>query len=249
MLVESLANRQVLYVSFLLVSGLLILWSRHQPFPQIPRRLGWITVVFLFFLLLSDTAPRPMRLNVILVLSLVYASLGLWVGLYHLLNSRRDVLTAPLFGFLFCLFITAIVVQMWDDLQPIEHWAGFIGLGILYCGETWLVFRGLLIGRLPLAWSQAGFFALSQGRLFGHHGAIECFEKAWDAEEEHLNPMAYYALMRIHQSLNHLEEMLKWKDLLELSGGTDAIDSTWIDAINEFTDPLTMSFGKQSSEE
>ena len=46
--------------------------------------------------------------------------------------------------------------------------------------------------------------ALLQGRLTGRNSAIECFEKGWDADEEHLNPMAYVALHRIHLFLGQM---------------------------------------------
>jgi len=162
---------------------------------------------------------------------LVFSGLGLWLGMYHLLKTRRDVILAPMFGFLFCLSSTGLIVLLWNQLDQLEHWVGFLTLGALYSGQTWLVFRGLLIGRLPLAWSQAGYIALSRGQLFGPHGAIECFERAWDAEEEHLNPMAYFALEQIHRSLGNTTDAQKWSDLLELSGGIGAIDKHWIEAV------------------
>ena len=239
MLIESFANKNVLYVIVGSIALILTMWSRHQPFPTISKRLGMITFGFLGLLLLSETAPRPMRLEAVLLTMFVFSGLGLWVGMYHLMKTRRDVIIAPMFGFIFCISSTGLVVNLWDQLESLEHWVGFITLGALYSGQTWLVFRGLLIGRLPLAWSQAGFIALSRGQLYGTHGAIECFEKAWDAEEEHLNPMAYFALMSIHKFLNNIDEMNRWSDLLILSGGMDAIDEQWIQAVRKHIVVLT----------
>ena len=73
---------------------------------------------------------------------------------------------------------------------PPERWAGFLLLVLLGEGQTWMVFRGLLIGRLPLAWSQAGMVALQRRRSAAERS---CFENGWDADEEHLNPMACVA--------------------------------------------------------
>lgn len=233
MLIESFANKNVLYIVVFSMALILTMWSRHQPFPSISKRLGIISFGYLGLLLLAETAPRPMKSEVVLLTMFVFSGLGIWVGMYHLLKTRRDVIIAPMFGFLFCISSTGLVVNLWDQLESVEHWVGFLTLGALYSGQTWLVFRGLLIGRLPLAWSQAGFIALSRGQLYGPHGAIECFEKAWDAEEEHLNPMAYFALMNIHTFLNNDDERIRWSDLLELSGGKDAIDEQWIEAVQK----------------
>ena len=41
------------------------------------------------------------------------------------------------------------------------------------------------------------------------------FRKGWDADEEHLNPMAYVALHRIHIFLGQDEEAQNWKTYLD----------------------------------
>jgi hypothetical protein len=125
------------------------------------------------------------------------------------------------------------MVSTWDDLSTVEQWAGFLTIVVLGGGETWLIFRGLLIGKLPRAWSQAGMVALMQGRLTGHNGAIECFEKGWDADEEHLNPMAYVALHRIHTFLGQDEEAQNWKTYLDREGGESAVAREYIQAIHD----------------
>jgi hypothetical protein len=100
-------------------------------------------------------------------------------------------------------------------------------------GQTWLVFRGLLIGRLPLAWSQAGMVALQRGQIDGDNGAIACFEKGWDAEEEHLNPMAYLALHRIHLFIEDQHVAEEWFESLLAVGGEEAVAIEWIQAIHD----------------
>ena len=91
------------------------------------------------------------------------------------------------------------------ELNTLEQWGWFLLLVLLGGGQTWMVFRGLLI-ELPLAWSRAGMVALQRRQLHGPHGALSCFENGWDADEEHLNPMAYVALHRIHKFLDQPDE-------------------------------------------
>jgi len=117
-------------------------------------------------------------------------------------------------------------------LNQFEQLAGFFSLVVLAAGQTWLVFRGLLIGRLPLAWSQAGMVALQRGNISGESGAIACFEKGWDAEEEHLNPMAYLALHRLHLFVGDEKSAREWYDALLDVGGEQAVAFEWIEAIH-----------------
>jgi hypothetical protein len=106
-------------------------------------------------------------------------------------------------------------------------------LVVLGGGQTWLVFRGLLIGRLPLAWSQAGMVALQRGQLEGPHGAVSCFERGWDADEEHLNPMAYVALERVHRLMGNANEAACWQEAFEDAGGEEAVAPEWIRAVEQ----------------
>ena len=163
-----------------------------------------------------------------------------------MLRTRREVLVAPMSGFMFCVGVTGLITQTWDELNKFEHWAGFLALVVLAGGQTWLVFRGLLIGRLPLAWSQAGMVALHRGQLRGPHGAIECFEKAWDAEEEHLNPMAYSALSKIFQALEETDRATHWNELFLESGGSESVAIEWLSAIDDCLS--SMGFTTFSSE-
>ncbi len=216
----------------LIISLVLILGSKSQPFPTPARRFGILLLVIFSLLLLGQTAPKPTGIEGHLVILSVLGAVGILVGIHHMLRTRREVLVAPMSGFLFCVGVTGLITQTWADLNQFEHWAGFLAIAILFGGQVWLVFRGLLIGRLPLAWSQAGMVALHRGQLHGNHGAIECFEKGWDADEEHLNPMAYSALWKISQYVKDLERSEYWKTLFLESGGTDSVAQEWLDAID-----------------
>ena len=148
-----------------------------------------------------------------------------------MLVSREEVIVAPLAGILFSVSATAIMAEQWDSLTVFEEYAAFATIVVIGGCQTWLVFRGLLIGRLPLAWSKAGLVALERGQVSGSHGALECFEKAWDLEEEHLNPMAWIALQRIHSFIGNDIEAEHWGKRLSESGGEDAVAKEWIYAI------------------
>jgi hypothetical protein len=75
--------------------------------------------------------------------------------------------------------------------------------------------------------------ALQRGQIDGDNGAIACFEKGWDAEEEHLNPMAYLALHRIHLFTENQEMADEWFESLLAAGGEEAVAIEWIQAIHD----------------
>ena len=215
------------------VSMSLIVGSRHQPFPEISGKFGWTLASLTGLLALGETAPRPMSLTMLLIVSLILGSYGVLVGVHHMVRTRRDVFIAPMSGFVFCTGAGGLMVLTWPELNTLEQWAGFLLLVLLGGGQTWMVFRGLLIGRLPLAWSQAGMVALQRRQLHGPHGAISCFERGWDADEEHLNPMAYVALHRIHLFLERSDEAKRWLESFEDAGGDASVAPEWIEAVHD----------------
>ena len=225
------------------VGFVLIFGSRSQPFPTPARRFGTFILIITGLLLMGQSAENPTSLQAHLGIISVIGAFGLVTGIHHMLNTRREVLIAPMAGFLFSVGVAGLITQTWEDLTEFEHWAGFLALVVLGGGQTWLVFRGLLIGRLPLAWSQAGMVALHRGQLHGTHGALECFEKAWDGDEEHLNPMAYSALFKINQFLQNDDSAAHWHELFIESGGSNAVAEEWLDAI----DACLTKIGKSSS--
>ena len=231
MFFEESSTRWLLILFEFIIATILIMGSKSQPFPNPSRRLGSVLLLVATLFLIGQSAPRPASVNGHMAFLSIIGALGLIFGVHHMLNTRREVLVAPMSGFLFCVGVGGLMIQTWSSLTTIEQWSGFLALVVLSGGQVWLVFRGLLIGRLPLAWSQAGMVALSRGQISGEHGAISCFEKAWDVDEEHLNPMAYVALHRIHEFLGDKEEAEKWFENLIDSGGEDAVAPEWIEAI------------------
>lgn len=221
-------------LGFEFLIGLALIYnSQNQPFPRPSSRFGWLVVLLATLILIGQAAPKPMTVFAHFIMLSGVGGFGLVAGVYQLAQTQRDVLVAPYAGMLFCVGVVGLMVSTWEDLSKVEQWAGFLTIVVLGGGETWLIFRGLLIGKLPQAWSQAGMVALMQGRLTGKNGAIECFEKGWDADEEHLNPMAYVALHRIHIFLGQHEEAEIWKEYLEREGGESAVASEYIRAIHD----------------
>ena len=221
-------------IAFEMLVGISLIYnSKNQPFPRPSNRFGWLVVVLTSMVLIGQAAPNPMTVFAHFVMLSGIGGFGLVAGVYQLAQTQRDVLVAPYSGIMFCVGVVGLMVMTWDDLSQVEQWAGFLTIVVLGAGETWLVFRGLLIGKLPRAWSQAGMVALMQGRLTGRNGAIECFEKGWDADEEHLNPMAYVALHRIHLFLGNDDEASTWQDYLEREGGESAVAPEYIQAIHD----------------
>ena len=233
MFLDDSSAKAIVLLVLAVVSVSLIAGSRHQPFPEISGRFGWVLISLTGMLALGETAPRPMSLTLLLVVVLGLGSYGVLVGVHHMVRTRRDVFIAPMSGFVFCTGAGGLMVMTWPDLNTLEQWAGFLMLVGLGGGQTWMVFRGLLIGRLPLAWSQAGMVALQRRQLHGPHGAIACFERGWDADEEHLNPMAYVALHHTHVFLEDDEAAKRWQEAFEDAGGTASVAPEWISAIHD----------------
>ena len=233
MFLDESTGKVLVLVVLAAVSLTLIAGSRHQPFPEISGRFGWVMLSLTGLLTLGESAPRPMSLTLLLVVVLGLGSYGVLVGVHHMVRTRRDVFIAPMSGFVFCTGAGGLMVMTWPDLNTLEQWSGFLLLVALGGGQTWMVFRGLLIGRLPLAWSQAGMVALQRRQLHGPHGAISCFERGWDADEEHLNPMAYVALHRIHLFLEDERAAKRWLEAFEDAGGVESVAPEWISAIHD----------------
>ena len=247
---DETTGKWLVLAGMMTVSVALLVGSRHQPFPEISRRFGWVLFSVTSLLAVGEQAPRPMSLSFLLMFVLAIGSFGVLAGVHHMVRTRRDVFIAPMSGFLFCVGAGGLMVQTWPELTTFEQWSGFVMLVLLGGGQTWLVFRGLLIGRLPLAWSQAGMVALQRGQLEGDHGAISCFERGWDADEEHLNPMAYVALHRIHAFLGDEQTAQTWLEAFEDAGGEAAVASARIGAVEQalgaMNRPFTSPVDKES---
>jgi len=214
------------------VAVCLLLLSPRQPFPGPSKRFGFILIIIAFLFAIGETAPRPTSVNAHIAVLLTLGSFGLFRGVRNMLVTREEVIVAPFAGVLFSVAVTAFMSNQWPNLSTVEEIFAFLMIVVIGLCQVWLVFRGLLIGRLPLAWSKAGLFALQKGQVTNERGAIACFEKAWDLEEEHLNPMAWLALHKIHKFLNNSDEAKHYENRLKESGGEEAIAPEWIQTID-----------------
>ena len=228
------------------VLGLILMWmSRNQPFPEVSRRFGIILLMLGLLGLLSESAPRPTSDRVWLIIYTGLGGLGVVIGMRHMTYTRMDVLIAPASGFLLCIGVIGLLWNEWRVLSEFEQIASFLLASFLCMGEVYLVFRGLLIGKLPQSWSQAGLRNLQRGILDGPNGAISCFEKAWDVEKEHLNPMAYLALQRIFYARGDSVNADEWALKLAENGGKNAVDEAWIKAVDDSLKRLGMDFEQE----
>ena len=74
--------------------------------------------------------------------------------------------------------------------------------------------------------------ALHRGRIAWPSWRDRMFEKAWDGDEEHLNPMAYSALYKINLFLEDQQQADHWNELFLESGGKNAVAKEWLEAID-----------------
>ncbi|MBT6972443.1 MAG: hypothetical protein HOA04_04995 [Euryarchaeota archaeon] len=226
--------------------GLILMgMSRNQPFPEVSRRFGIILLMLGLLGLLSESAPRPTSDRVWLIIYTGLGGLGVVIGMRHMTYTRMDVLIAPASGFLLCIGVIGLLWNEWGVLSEFEQIAAFLLASFLCMAEVYLVFRGLLIGKLPQSWSQAGLRNLQRGILDGPNGAISCFEKAWDVEKEHLNPMAYLALQRIFYARGDSVNADEWALKLAENGGKNAVDEAWIKAVDDSLKRLGMDFEQE----
>ena len=223
---------EILVTLFALVGIVQILMSGHQPFPEVSRQFGISMLFVTVFFVVASQAPNPPSLFFILITMTAAGGAGVVIGVRHLAITHRDVIVAPFSGALLGVGATGLLVVEWSNFTSIiEQVSSFILICLLGLLEVYLVFRGLLIGKLSRSWSQAGLRQLQRGLIEGEKGALSCFEKAWDVENEHLNPMAYIALQRIHLHLGNGAEAEQWGERLQEFGGESAVAEEWVYAI------------------
>jgi hypothetical protein len=206
--------------------------SGRQPFPEVSRQFGSAMLLVTVFFVVANQAPHPPSLFFILIAMTATGGIGVVIGVRHLAITHKDVIVAPFAGALMGVGATGLLVVEWSDFTTVfEQVTSFLLICLLGVLEVYLVFRGLLIGKLSRSWSQAGLRQLQRGLIEGEKGALSCFEKAWDIENEHLNPMAYIALQRIHTHLENTAEAAKWAERLQEFGGESAVAEEWVGAI------------------
>ena len=230
-----------LHVGITTVLGIILIWmSKNQPFPEYSQKFGILLLILGSFGFIAEQAERDVGPTIEPLLMMLLGGIGVVVGLIHVIRTRMDVLIAPSSGVLLVIGVISLFSNEWNELSRFEQISAFVLIAIIVLLNIYLIFRTLLIGKLPLAWSQSGLRQLKRGIIFGERGAISCFEKAWDLDEEHLNAMAYSALSLIHNHFGNDEEYQKWEQRLLQLGGKESIDKAWITEIENALSKISL---------
>ena len=230
----------LLYVGISTLLGIILIWmSKNQPFPEHSQKFGILLVVLGCLGFIAEQAERDVGPTVEPLILTILGGIGVVIGLIHAVRTRMDVLIAPSSGVLLVVGIISLFSNEWQTLSSFEQISAFCLISVVIFLNIYLIFRTLLIGKLPLAWSQSGLRQLRRGIIDGDRGAISCFERAWDVDEEHLNAMAYSALSLIHSHFGNDEEHKKWNKRLLQLGGMESIEKSWVSEIEDALRKIT----------
>ncbi|MDP6906614.1 MAG: hypothetical protein QF440_04280 [Candidatus Thalassarchaeaceae archaeon] len=222
------------WIAFLATTSSTLLWmSRDQPFPEISARWGWIILLISGILAIATQSPRATNEYLAPILSAAIGGLGVVIGVRHSSITKRDVLVAPFAGLWLAVGTITLLTKTWPDYNQTEQITGFILATLVVALETFLFWKGLIIGIQGVTWSQAALRQLDRGLIVGDRGSISMFEKSWDVEESWLDAMSHAALYRIHEHQNNPKLAAKHAQLLERLGGEEVVDSAWLETIDK----------------
>jgi len=220
----------VVWVALLaFIGGILVYFSRDQPFPEISRKHGLILLSIAGMLWISAASPRQFdEARVAATIVTIVGGIQMLIGAWHIAITNRDVIVGPLAGVLLCAGTGALFAEDWALSSNAEQGTAFITLSILILLEVYLFFKGMIVGTTARMWSAAGLRQVDRGLLSGTRGAIGYFERAWDFEEEYINAMSHLALTKIHDHLGNNKQAEEHHERLQRLGGEESMDSAWI---------------------
>ena len=125
MFFEESSTRWLLIIFEFIIASILIMGSKSQPFPNPSKRLGSVLFFVAVLFLIGQSAPRPASVNAHMAFLSIIGAFGLIFGVHHMLNTRREVLVAPMSGFLFSVGVGGLMIQTWSSLSTVEQWSGF----------------------------------------------------------------------------------------------------------------------------
>ncbi len=215
-----------------LIGVVLVYLSRDQPFPEISMKQGVLLLGLGAMLLVSSASPREfdgerVAATIVTIIGGIQMMYGAWN-----MSSHRDVIVGPMSGILLCAGAMALFADDWNVSSKSEQAVAFITLSLLFLLETYIFFKGMIVGTSAKAWSAAGLRQTQRGLLRGDRGAIGCFERAWDMEEDYINAMSHLALCKIYSHLEENELSLEHHEKLERMGGDESVDNAWAEALD-----------------
>ena len=214
------------------IGGILVYFSRDQPFPEISKKHGLILLSIAGMLWISAASPRQYdEARVAATIVTIVGGIQMLIGAWHIAITNRDVIVGPLAGVLLCAGTGALFAEDWALSSSAEQGTAFITLSVLILLEVYLFFKGMIVGTTARMWSAAGLRQVERGLLSGTRGAVGYFERAWDFEEEYINAMSHLALTKIHSHLGNNELASEHHEKLQRLGGEESMDSAWIDAL------------------
>ncbi len=206
-------------------------YSRYQPFPEIGGRFALLIIFFGIIFAISSTAPRETLEELPALITVIVGSLGMVIGVRHMVITKQDVILAPFGGLLLCIGAIDLLTVEWVNSSTNEQIMSFIMASIIVMLEIYLAFRGLVVGVPGISWSKSGLRQIKRGLIYGKNGAIEHFKKSWDMNDPWLNTMSHAALFLIYEKIGDKESSSEHLLELEKAGGWSALDESWTEII------------------
>jgi len=220
-------------VLYFLIGLTMLYYSKYQPFPEISGNYSWLVIFVGIVFWIASTAPRETMEEVPALFSTFVGGIGVIFGVRHMAITNQDVILAPFGGVLFCVGAMDLLTLDWINTTTTEQITSFGAASIIVILEIYLAFRGLVVGIPGISWSKSGLRQIKRGLIYGDNGAISHFEKSWDMNDPWLNAMSHAALVLIYKKNGNKEEEDKHLLELEKEGGWEAIDSSWIEAVED----------------
>ena len=225
---------------YFLVGGVILYYSRYQPFPEIGRRYSFLVVFFSIIFAIANTAPRETLEEFPALISVIIGGFGVIFGVRHMVITKQDVILAPFGGIFLCVGAIDLFTVDWVDSTMNEQIFSFIIASVIVILEIYLAFRGLVVGVPGISWSKSGLRQIKRGLIYGENGAIEHFKKSWDMNDPWLNTMSHAALLLIYEKIGDEKKSAEHLLELEKEGGWEALDESWTEVIKNSLNEISI---------
>ena len=225
---------------YFLIGGVILYYSRYQPFPEIGGRFAFLIIFFGIIFTIASTAPRETLEELPALITVIIGSFGIIIGVRHMVITKQDVILAPFGGLLLCIGAIDLLTVDWVNSSMNEQIMSFIIASIIVMLEIYLAFRGLVVGVPGISWSKSGLRQIKRGLIYGKNGAIEHFKKSWDMNDPWLNTMSHAALFLIYEKIGDEEKGSEHLLELEKDGGWSALDESWTEIIKNSLNEISL---------